>query len=348
MALMVLVNNGGGPGSYSQLEHSDWNGWTLTDCVFPSFLWIVGVSIALSLSKRLAAGVPRSRIAMQTLRRAAILYCLGLLVYLYPEFHFGTMRLLGVLQRIAICYLIASLIYLTTSLRGQIIWIVGLLTSYWLMMKLVPVPGFGAGHLDVQGNFAHYVDQMVLGVHNYSQTKTWDPEGIVSTLPAIATALFGILAGRVLQWKREIAARSSWLFVIGGLLFIAALACNEWMPINKKLWSVSFCLLMAGLDFMVYAGTLWVIDGEGCRRFTKPFAIIGMNAITVYMVSELLAGTLEAVRVGGGSLQQAAFQGAFASWAGPANASLLYALSYVVLMFAVAYGMYRKGWFLKV
>lgn len=348
MALMVLVNNGGGPGSYSELEHSAWNGWTLTDCVFPSFLWIVGVAITLSLSKRLKAGVPRSAIAMQTFRRAAILYCLGLLVYLYPEFHFGTMRLLGVLQRIAICYLIASLIYLTTSRRGQILWIAGLFATYWVLMKLVPVPGFGAGHLDVQGNFAHYIDHLVLGRHNYADTKTWDPEGIVSTLPAIATALFGVLAGELLQWRRELAARTSWMFVIGGLLFLAAEICNYWMPINKKLWSVSFSLLMAGLDFIVYAAMLWIIDGEGYRRFTKPFSIIGMNAIVVYMISELLAGTLDAVRVGGGSLQEFAFHGAYAFWLSPANASLLYALTYVLLMYAVAYFMYRKGWFLKI
>jgi predicted acyltransferase len=348
MALMVLVNNGGGPGSYSQLEHSAWNGWTLTDCVFPSFLWIAGAAIALSFSKRLKAGVPRSAIALQTLRRAAILYCLGLLIYLYPQFQFGTMRVLGVLQRIAICYLIASLIYLTTSIRGQILWILGLFASYWVLMKYVPVPGYGAGHLDVQRNFAHYIDQLVLGKHNYADTKTWDPEGIVSTLPAIATALFGVLAGQLLQWRREIAARTSWMFVIGGLLFLSAEICNYWMPINKKLWSVSFTLLMAGLDFMVYAATLWIIDGEGHRRFTKPFSIIGMNAIVVYMVSELLAGTLDAVRTGGGSLQEVVFRSAYSGWLGPANASLFYALSYVLLMYAVAYFLYRRQWFVKI
>lgn len=347
MALMVLVNNGG-PGSYSQLQHAQWNGWTLTDTVFPSFLWIVGVSIALSVSKRLASGVSRSAIVVQTFRRAAILYCLGLLIYLYPSFHFGTMRVLGVLQRIAICYLIASLIYLTSSVRGQILWILGLFTTYWVLMKLVPVPGFGAGHLDVEGNFAHYVDQMILGRHNYSSTKTWDPEGIVSTLPAIATSLFGILAGRILLWKREIAARSSWMFVIGGLFLIGALACNEWLPINKKLWTDSFSLFMAGLDFMVFAGILWIVDGERHQRFTKPFSIIGLNAIAVYMCSELLAATLDAIRLGSGSLQEMAYRNTFATWVSPANASLLYALSYVLLMYAFAYGLFRKGWFLKV
>lgn len=348
MALMVLVNNGGGPGAYTQLEHSPWNGWTLTDCVFPSFLWIAGVAIALSLSRRMKAGVPRSAIAIQTFRRSAILYCLGLLVYLYPHFDFGTMRVMGVLQRIAICYLVASLIYLTTSVRGQILWIAGLFASYWIMMKLIPVPGYGPGHLDVDGNFAHYIDRIVLGHHNYADTKTWDPEGIVSTLPAIATALFGVLAGQIVQWRRDIAARACWMFVIGGLLFLSAYICSEWLPINKKLWSVSFSLLMAGLDFMVYAGTLWVIDGEGYRRFTKPFSIIGMNAIVVYMVSELLAGTLESVRISGGSLQELAFHNAYSAWLSPANASLFYALTYVLLMYAVAWFLYRKGWFVKI
>ncbi len=348
MAFMVIVNNGGGPGSYAELEHSEWNGWTLTDCVFPSFLWIIGVAITLSLTKRLTSGVSRSTIAVQTLRRAAILYSLGLLVYLYPEFHFGTMRLLGVLQRIAICYLAASLIYLTTSKRGQLVWIGGLLATYWVLMKLVPVPGFGAGRLDVEGNFAHYIDHMILGVHNYASTKTWDPEGIVSTLPAIATALLGVQAGRILQWKRDLAARTCWMFVIGGLLVISSWICSGWLPVNKKLWSVSFCLLMAGLDFMIFAAMLWLVDGEGYRRFTKPFSIIGMNAIGVYMASELIAGTIDAIHVGHSSAQQWFFGNTMAQWLSPANASLMYALVYLALMYAIAYGLYRKGWFLKV
>jgi predicted acyltransferase len=188
MALMVLVNDSGdGSHTYGPLQHSEWNGWTLTDTVFPSFLWIVGVAVTLSLGKRLMAGVPRSRLFAQVLRRAAILYVLGLVVYAYP-LDLSTQRLLGVLQRIAICYLIVSAIYLTTGIRGQIVWIVSLLGGYWLIMMLAPTPGYGAGHLDVERNFAHYVDTVVLGRHNYLSTKTWDPEGIVSTIPAIATA----------------------------------------------------------------------------------------------------------------------------------------------------------------
>ena len=194
MALMVLVNNPGGSHPYWPLEHADWNGWTPTDVVFPSFMWIVGVAMTLSLHRRMEAGASRAELFLQAFRRAAILFVLGLISYAYPDFSLSTQRILGVLQRIAICYLIAAAIYLTTRIRGQIIWIVSLLAGYWLMMTLIPVPGYGPGRLDVAGNLAHYVDRIVLGAHNYSWTKTWDPEGIVSTMPAIATVLFGIMA----------------------------------------------------------------------------------------------------------------------------------------------------------
>src|ERR1700712_5328598 len=200
MAFMVLVNDAGdGRHVYAPLQHAEWNGWTPTDVVFPSFVWIVGVALTLSLGKRLAAGISRGALFTQALRRALILYLLGIAVYAAPAFNPSTQRLLGVLQRIAICYLAAVAIYLTTKVRGQILWIIGLLASYWLLMAFVPVPGFGAGRLDIEGNFAHYIDRIVLGAHNYHSTKTWDPEGIVSTLPAIATALFGILCGQLLK-----------------------------------------------------------------------------------------------------------------------------------------------------
>src|SRR5204862_340761 len=156
------------------------------------------VAITLSLGKRLAEGVPKSKLLPQIFRRAAILFVFGLAVYVYPQFDLDTQRILGVLQRVAICYLAASLIFLHTGVRGQLLWLVGLLAAYWMMMTLIPVPGYGPGRLDVEGNFAHYVDRLVLGRHNYGSTKTWDPEGLVSTLPAIATSLFGLLAGQIL------------------------------------------------------------------------------------------------------------------------------------------------------
>jgi predicted acyltransferase len=343
MALMVLVNNpGDGAHTYGPLQHAEWNGWTLTDTVFPAFLWIVGVALTLSLAKRLAAGVPRARLFAQIFRRAVILYALGLVVYAWPP-DLSTQRWLGVLQRIAICYLIASAIYLTTGVRGQLIWIASLLAVYWLIMKLAPVPGYGAGHLDVERNFAHYIDGLVLGRHNYAGTKTWDPEGIVSTLPAIATTLFGIMAGHILRLRKTLSERTTWLFLAGNLLIAAGLICNVWLPINKKLWTSSFSLFMAGLDFVVFAICLWLVDGVGIKRAVKPLVIMGMNAITVYMISELLDVALSASR-----LRPRLFQACFAPLASPFNASLLYAASYVLLMWLIAYGMYRRGWFWRV
>ena len=352
MALMVLVNTPGDSRHvYAPLEHSEWNGWTPTDVVFPSFAWIIGVAIAIVLARRLAAGVSRAVIFRQAFRRAVVLYVLGLVVYAYPNFDLSTQRLLGVLQRLAICYLIATAIYLTTNIRGQILWILSLLGGYWLLMVLVPVPGYGAGRLDIDGNFAHYIDRIVLGAHNYANTKTWDPEGIVSTLPAIATVLFGIMAGHILRMKRSLTQRAMCLFAVGVLLLAAGQVCNIWLPINKKLWTSSFSIFMAGLDFVIFAAMVWLVDVRGYRRFTKPLVIMGMNAITVYMVSELLDQVFNAIKFssGGQVVTLHAWLGSlFGAVASPYNASLLFAISYTLLMYLVAYVMYRRGWFLRV
>ena len=343
LALMILVNTAGGfSGSYAPLLHADWDGWTPTDVVFPSFVWIVGLSLTLSLGKRVAAGASRMSLARAIFRRALILYLLGVFLYLIPKFDLSTARLLGVLQRIAICYAAASLIYLYTGIRAQILWIVGLLGAYTALMLLVPVPGYGAGRLDVEGNLAHYVDRIVLGSHNYAHTKTWDPEGIVSTLPAIATALFGVVAAYILRLRRSLSERTTWLFLIGNALIVAGLIFSPIMPINKKLWTTSFTLFMAGIDSVLFAALLWIVDGLKFRRWTAPFVILGMNSIAVYMVSEI-GETLTSYTV-----REPIYQRYFLSWLDPANASLAYSLTYVALMFAVAYGLYRRGWFLRV
>jgi predicted acyltransferase len=350
MALMVLVNTPGGPSSYRPLNHSEWNGWTITDTVFPSFLWIVGVAITLSLGRKIEAGVPKPSLFLQVLRRAAVIFGLGLIVYAAPAFNLSTQRLLGVLQRIAICYLIASAIYLTTRWRIQVVAIVALLASYWLIMMLVPVPGYGAGDLAVGHNFANYVDGVVLGVHNYANTRTWDPEGLISTLPSIATTLLGIMAGYILKLKRDLSERTTWLYLTGSILIALGLICDIWLPINKKLWTSSFSLFMAGMDFVIFAGLVWLIDGRGYRRYARPLVIMGMNAIAVYLASELLEEALSLIHVAGPaspSVHEWIYQTLFAPFASPPNASLAYAVCYVLLMYAIAYGMYRKRWFLK-
>jgi predicted acyltransferase len=353
MALMVLVNDpGDGRHTYWPLEHASWNGWTPTDVVFPSFLWIVGVAMTLSLGRRLARGDSRGALLGQAARRAAILFALGILIYVYPGFSLTTQRILGVLQRIAICYLVTVGIYLTTKVRGQIAWIVGLMAVYWLLMAYAPVPGYGSGHLDVEGNFAHYIDRIVLGTHNYRQTKTWDPEGVISTLPAIATCLFGVLAGHLAGMKTSFGDRCLRLLGWGAALIAMGLICNTWLPINKKLWTDSFAMFMAGLDFVLFAGFLWVVDGMGRRRMVKPLVIMGMNAIVVYLASEFLDEALGWIHWttadGKMTLHGWLYQHLFASIASPYNASLLYAISYVLLMYGIAWMLYRRNWFVRV
>ena len=354
MALMVLVNTpGDGANVYAPLRHKVWNGWTITDVVFPSFLWIVGVAITLALRSRLERGVKRSVLIWQIVRRSAVIFALGLLIYLFPYFEFSTMRICGVLQRIAVCYLLASLIYLwTPRLRSLVIWIVGLLAAYWMLMTLVPVPGFGAGRLDVEGNLAHYVDRIVFGVHNYAWTKTWDPEGLVSTLPAIATALFGVAAGEFLRRPLALTGRLTQMFVAGNALLALGLICDIWLPINKSIWTSSFAIFMAGLDFVLLSIFIYFVDHLGYKRWCRPFVILGMNAITVYMISELLPGVFDAVRWNTGqgviTLQTWLYKTCFAPLAAPINASLIYAVTYTLLMFLCAWLLYRKGWFLRV
>ena len=354
MALMVLVNNSGdGNHVYGPLNHSDWNGWTLTDVIFPSFLWIVGVSMTLSLGGRLERGASRAALMLQAFRRAAIIYALGLLVYLLPYFDLSTMRVLGVLQRIGICYFIASAIYLwTPKVRAQILWIVSLLAGYWLIMMLVPTPGYGAGRLDLEGNISHYLDWIVLGKHNYSGTKTWDPEGIISTLPAIATALFGVLAGHVLRMKKSLPERTTVLFLTGNALIALGLICDIWLPINKKLWTSSFSLFMAGLDFVLLAVFVYLVDGKGYKRVAMPAVVMGMNAITIYMLSELLAIGLGVIHWGTGAkainMQTWLYKTCFVPLASPYNASLLWAIVFTLLMYAAAYAMYKRKWFLRI
>jgi len=353
MAFMILVNTpGDGAHAYWPLRHAEWHGWTPTDVVFPSFLWIVGVAMTLSLGHRLARGESRAGLFGQAARRAAILFALGIIVYVYPAFDLSTQRILGVLQRIAICYLAAAGIYLTTRLRGQIIWIAPLMAVYWLLMAFAPVPQYGAGRLDVEGNFAHYIDRVVLGPHNYLPTKTWDPEGIVSTLPAIATCLFGVLAGYIVALKRSLGERCLRMLGLGAVLLAAGLICNTWLPINKKLWTDSFTLFMAGLDCVLFAGFLWLVDGLGWRRWVKPLVVLGMNAIVIYLASEFLDEALGWIHwTGSGGkvvLRQWIYDRLFAPMASPYNASLLYAITYVLVMFLFAWALYRRRWFVRV
>lgn len=348
IASMILVNN---PGSwenvYPPLLHAKWHGWTFTDLIFPFFLWIVGVAMTLSFAKRVEAGADRGRLFLHSLRRSAILFAIGLFFAFSAHFSFAGIRIPGVLQRIAVCYLIAAAIYLGGGIRWCAVSLVALLAGYWLAMALIPVPGVGAGGLEPNHNFAHWIDTMVLQGHMWSQTKTWDPEGLFSTVPAIATTLFGILAGEILRRRKGILCMAS----AAAVLIAAGQIMNVWLPINKNLWTSSFSVFMAGMAMAVFTFCYWLVDVKGYKAWAKPFAIYGMNAILVYILSGVLARAAIQIQVLTETGQRLAlktwlYEG-LCHWLQPVNASLAFALGNVLVLYLVAWAMYRRKWFVR-
>ena len=275
IAGMILVNNPGSWGNiYPQLEHASWNGWTFTDFIFPFFLWIVGVSMTFSFAVRRSKGDNDTKLLLNVLRRSAIIFALGLFLAGFPfgllwghNFSWDAIRIPGVLQRIALCYLIASVIYLKTSMRGQIFAIGALFISYWLMMFYIPIPEFGAGLFEKGKNFAAYIDSILLTGHMWSATKTWDPEGIISTIPAIATTLFGAILGDYLRNSpHDKMEKSVWMFVFGAGLLLLGAVLDMWMPINKSLWTVSYSIFMAGWALCIFGIFYFLIDAKGIKK----------------------------------------------------------------------------------
>lgn len=348
VAAMVLVNN---PGTwravYAPLRHAEWHGWTPTDLIFPFFLFIVGVAIPLALGPRVANGQARSGVVAKVLRRSGIIFALGLLLHAIPEFDLTTLRIPGVLQRIAVCYLVAALVFVATSWRIQAGLAALLLVGYWAVMTVVPVSGFGAGDLGQEGNLAAYVDRALLGRHIWQAARVYDPEGILSTLPAIATTLFGVLTG---HWLRS--GRSPDVIVRG---LLVAGACGMGLgelwglsfPINKALWTSSYSVLTAGMALLGLGACYWLVDVRGWRGWTRPFVVLGVNALALFFFSSLAARLLVSIKVEGaagrGSLQTLLFDRLFAPWASPVNASLAYAMAYVVLWLALMWLLDRRG-----
>lgn len=342
IASMILVNNPGSSPTYVQLEHAEWHGWTFTDTIFPFFLWIVGVAMTLSTARRMEQGEDRTKLLRHTVQRAVIIFLIGFLLGPFPNIHFATIRIPGVLQRIAVCYLIAGIILLYTKVRGQIAWLVGVNAVYWGLMMFYPTPGCGAGALGKECSFARYVDTLVLSGHMWSQTKVWDPEGLVSTLPAIGTALMGILTGHLLRRVTEPARRLRLLLCSGAALLVAAHILAIWMPFNKNLWTTSYSLLMAGLASCLFAAWYWISDMRGWGRWFRPFEIFGSNSILMFVLSGSVAKL--ASRTGAGSWY---YHHVCAAVASQINASLLYALTNVLVLYLIAWAMWRKRWFLK-
>ncbi|WP_412069700.1 acyltransferase family protein [Rubrivirga sp. IMCC43871] len=357
---MILVNN---PGTWSAiyppLRHAAWHGWTPTDLVFPFFLFIVGVAIPLAFTKRLARGADRGDLVRKTVKRAAVLFAIGLGLAFYSRgwrflagegIDLSDFRILGVLQRIALCYLAASLLFLTTSARTQLVVGAGILVGYWAAMTLVPVPGVGAGHLDVPAEtLSAFVDRLLLGQHLWAGAdKLWDPEGLLSTFPAVVTTLLGVVAGRWVLRDRGASAETAARLMATGLALGAVGAMWGWVfPVNKALWTSSYVLLTGGFAFSALGACYWAADVRGWRGWTRPFVAYGVNALLVFVGSSLLAQTLVRIRVAGSggpqSLQSWIYQTVFAP-VGPAEvSSLLYALVWVGGWYLVLRALHERG-----
>jgi len=354
IAGMVLVNN---PGTWSDiywpLEHAEWNGWTPTDLVFPFFLFIVGVSITLAFGRRVEeSGVTRD-LYLKVIKRALIIFLLGLFLNGFPLFHLSEIRIPGVLQRIAVCYLIASLIFLTTRVRTQLLIAVALLVGYWWVMSKIPAPGFAAGDLTKEGSLASYVDRVVFGPHIWKQGKVYDPEGILSTIPAIATTLFGILTGHWLRTERTHYEKVAGLFVAGAFCTMIGWAWNPFFPINKALWTSSYVFFTAGLALQLLALCYWLIDIKGYRKWAWPFVVFGLNAIALFVGSAIMVKLMGLIQVPQGdgtriSSHEWIFDNLFLSWASPVNASLAFAIAFILVWLFLMWLLYRKQIFIKV
>ncbi|NEO42183.1 MAG: DUF1624 domain-containing protein [Moorea sp. SIOASIH] len=353
MASMILVNN---PGSWSYvyppLLHAKWHGFTPTDLVFPAFLFIAGVAMAFSLVKYTNNNQSLSQGYWRIGRRCAILFALGLLLNGFPTYNWDTIRIMGVLQRISLAYLLSAVAVLNLRRRG--LWVLTgiVLLGYWAAMSLVPVPDYGAGNLTPEGNFAAYIDRMVLGTNHLYKQAQFDPEGLFSTFPAVVTVLTGYFVG---DWLRHqpIQSRTS----LGLLLFgVGCLGLgwvwDFWFPINKQLWTSSYVVFSAGWSMLLLAACYELIEVRGFRRWGWPLKVMGLNAIFLFVASGLVVRILYRTKVGTGdnapSTYTWIYENLFRSWAGAMNGSLIFAIVNVLLWWLILYGMYRRRWLIRI
>ena len=378
VAGMLLVNN---PGDWDHifepLEHAKWNGWTPTDLIFPFFLFIVGVTSYLSLSQRRARGDDEGAIVRQILKRGALIFLFGLFLAWFPGFMWGKLegvadptllnrivyriqhiRIMGVLQRIGVAYVIGALITLRGTWKQHAAILVAILLGYWALMTLVVVPDRGVPGWQLLDQpdavLSAWFDRLVFGTnHLWISAKTWDPEGLLSTLPAVGTMMLGQFAGRWIGEPKPIAERLNGLFACGALLMMVGLMWHWVFPINKTLWTSSYVVFTGGMALVTLATCMWIIDVQGWKRWTKFFVIYGTNPMIAFLGSGLMARitvTLWKVQTRDGpeSASWVVYQAIFAPILEPRVASLGYAVTFVLIWFVILWALWRRNIFLKV
>ncbi len=354
IASMILVNN---PGSwahrYAPLRHAEWHGCTFTDLIFPFFLFLVGISIPLSLDKRIQHGLGASKIWPRILRRGALLFLFGLVLAGFPSYELSTIRIPGVLQRIAVCYVLASLLYLHAPRRVIPYVLLASLVVYQALLTWVPPPSGIAGNWDSKdGNLAAYIDRLFLDGHLWRSARTWDPEGILSTLPAVGTVLLGILGSRLLPRGPGARTRIIPMLALGFTLLLTGLFWDRCFPINKALWTSSYVAFTGGCAFLFLAAFWLLVEGLQWRRFGTVFSIYGVNAILVFVGSGLLGRALVRFSVEGEGGQAVSWKSVLYSRVqglglSPENSSLLYAVLWILSWFVILYVLWRKRIVLK-
>jgi len=360
VASMIIVDN---PGSdekaYWPIMHAKWNGWTPADFIFPSFLFLVGISLVYSFDARQLRGETNQQILWHVFKRSLILIAVGLLVNASPIYGLDvhSWRFEGVTQRIGLCYFLAAILELWSGRRGQLLALVGCLLGYWALLRFVPVPGAGIpgrdiAFMDPVQNLPAWLDRKLFMGHLYDGTR--DPEGLIHTIPAIGTTLIGVLTGHWLKSKRSTSQ------LIGGMVFLGILGMlggelwNRWFPINKNLWTSSFVLFSGGFCLLFLALLYWLTESKRWRgKWTMPILVFGMNAIAGFVADSLIYGpgyTFTVTAANGAKLNwhEAAQAHLEAAGLSVANASLVYSLGAVLICWIMLWFLWRKKIFLKV
>jgi len=363
IAFMIMVNNNGGPGSWRFMNHANWNGLTPTDLVFPTFVFVVGVSVVFAFDARLSRGAARGKLALHTVQRAIVLILFGIIVNSFPFFHLAHMRFYGVLQRIAVCYLVVGLFYLWDQRAStKVVALIAALVGYWVLVRWVPIPGVGmpgrdVPFMDMTQNLVSWIDRHLFPYHLYlypPDHNVRDPEGLLSDLPAVGTALLGILTGLWLRTRRSIPSKTLGL-AVGSLVCLAlGYLWSLEFPLNKNMWTSSFVLVAGGYSLALLTLTYWTIEQMNWRKgWTYVWLVFGSNAIAAYMFSELFPGVLDNIRVAGGphgheELGAWIFMHVFAHVPNPHWAAFSYSVSFCAVCFIPVWILYRKKIFLKV
>ena len=361
IAAMLLVNN---PGDwnhvYGPLLHAPWHGWTFTDWIFPFFIFISGVAMPMSLARRRGEGAEPLRLWWGLTRRGVVILLLGLMLNAIPAFDWHNLRWPGVLQRIGLCIVLCAPVAVWLTWRGQALVAMGLLVLYSVLMLAVPVPGddgvVRVGSLLAGQDTGSYVDRLLMGGHLWAKSRTWDPEGLLSTLPAVATLLAGLLTGHWMPHAKEPGARCMGLVVVGLLALWAAEVLAAWnMPINKPLWTPAYVASTGGWALLMFAAFHWLLDAQAdavarvrWRRLAQPLVDFGMNALFLFVLAGLVAKALAFIKPQGLSLKAHIVAGLHLSGLPPVQVSLLFAVGFVLVFYAVAAVMARRQWFIKV